>query len=180
MIASGFAALAVVGFHAISVPPQRSPPRTAPLVSSVAVDITDDGGVLKTVLKKGSGAVPTRGCTVEVHYDGTLAATGAAFDSSRERGKTFKFELGLRQVIAGWDVCLASMQVGELAKLSCKPQYAYGPEGSPPAIPPSATLDFEVELISFREPVEKVEARDPNVIDYDDLALMMDLDDDDW
>ena len=177
---AGFVALAVVGFHAMPVPARPPSPRATKLVASEAVDITDDGGVLKTVLKAGSGAVPTRGCTVEVHYDGTLAATGAVFDSSRKRGKTFKFDLGLRQVIAGWDLGLASMQVGELAKLTCKPQYAYGPDGSPPAIPPSATLDFEVELISFREPAEKVEACDPNTIDYDDLALMMDMDDDDW
>ena len=58
------------------------------------LDLVGDGGVLKRVLQAGSGESPVKGTTVEVHYDGTLLATGARFDSSRERGKTFKFTLG--------------------------------------------------------------------------------------
>ena len=59
-----------------------------------SIDLVGDGGVLKAVLQPGSGEQPTRGATVEVHYEGTLAETGAVFDSSRARGKTFKFTLG--------------------------------------------------------------------------------------
>lgn len=139
------------------------------------IDISGDGGVLKTVERAGSGDVPERGSYCEVHYVGR--ALSRIFDSSRKRNKTFKFELGFREVIAGWDIGVASMQVGELATLTCSPQYAYGSEGSPPEIPPGATLTFEVELLSVTPPKEEVAAKDPNDIDYDDLMLLMDMED---
>ena len=145
-----------------------------------SIDLSGDGGVLKETLRLGSGPQPERGSRVEVHYEGRLA-DGTLFDSSRRSGgKSFKFDLGFRQVIAGWDIALAAMQVGEMAKLTLAPQYGYGQEGDPPKIPQSATLTFEVELLSMIEPQEEVEARDPNAIDFDDLMLMADLDDDDW
>ena len=109
-----------------------------------------DGGVLKRVLRPGSGAPPGKGDTVEVHYDGTLLATGAKFDSSRERGKTFKFTLGEGKVIGGWEVGVGSMKPGEMSVLTCAPAYAYGDKGIPPIIPASASLQFEVELLSVK------------------------------
>ena len=117
-----------------------------------AQDLVGDGGVLKTVLRPGSGERPSRGATVEVHYEGKLAETGAVFDSSRARGKTFRFTLGEGKVIGGWEVGLSSMAVGELSTLECSPQYAYGAKGIPPMIPPSSTLRFEVELVSVQLP----------------------------
>ena len=90
---------------------------------------------------------------MEVHYEGKLVDTGAVFDSSRARGKTFKFTLGEGKVIGGWEVGLSTMQVGELATLTCAPQYAYGAKGIPPMIPPLASLTFEVELIGVQLPV---------------------------
>ena len=120
--------------------------------SAPAVDLVGDGGVLKTVMTPGDGEKPSRGTTVEVHYEGRLAETGAVFDSSRARGKTFKFTLGEGKVIGGWEVGLSSMAVGEMATLECAPQYAYGAKGIPPMIPPSSTLRFEVELISIQQP----------------------------
>lgn len=116
------------------------------------LDLVGDGGVLKTVEQPGGGATPPRGSSVEVHYEGTLADTGAVFDSSRARGKPFKFTLGEGKVIGGWEVGVSSMQPGEKATLTCSPQYAYGAKGIPPMIPPSATLRFEVELLSFAAP----------------------------
>ncbi len=71
------------------------------------------------------------------------------FDSSVTRGTTFKFELGRGAVIRGWDDGFATMRRGEKAFLQCAPEYAYGAAGSPPKIPPNATLRFEVELIGF-------------------------------
>lgn len=121
------------------------------------MDLVGDGGVLKEVLRQGTGVQPPRGTTVEVHYEGTLADTGAVFDSSRARGKTFKFTLGEGKVIGGWEVGLSTMRAGELATLTCLPQYAYGVKGIPPMIPPSATLRFEVELVSVTLP--KAEAQ---------------------
>uniref|UniRef100_A0A3Q2NUQ9 peptidylprolyl isomerase n=1 Tax=Fundulus heteroclitus TaxID=8078 RepID=A0A3Q2NUQ9_FUNHE len=115
-------------------------------------DITakKDGGVLKLVKREGTGAeFPMTGDKVFVHYVGTLL-DGTHFDSSRDRGEKFSFELGKGQVIKAWDVGVATMRVGELCQLICKPEYAYGSAGNPPKIPPNATLVFEVELFEFR------------------------------
>lgn len=114
-------------------------------------DITPkkDGGVLKLVKREGTGTeLPMTGDKVFVHYVGTLL-DGTHFDSSRDRGEKFSFELGKGQVIKAWDIGVATMKVGELCQLICKPEYAYGSAGSPPKIPPNATLVFEVELFDF-------------------------------
>lgn len=114
-------------------------------------DITPkkDGGVLKLVKREGTGAeLPMTGDKVFVHYVGTLL-DGTPFDSSRERGEKFSFEIGKGQVIKAWDLGVATMKVGELSQLICKPEYAYGTAGSPPKIPPNATLVFQVELFEF-------------------------------
>lgn len=115
-------------------------------------DITPkkDGGVLKLVKREGTGTEnPMIGDKVFVHYVGTLL-DGTHFDSSRDRGEKFSFELGKGQVIKAWDIGVATMKVGELCQIICKPEYAYGSAGSPPKIPPNATLVFEVELFEFR------------------------------
>lgn len=114
-------------------------------------DITSkkDGGVLKLVKREGTGTeLPMTGDKVFVHYVGTLL-DGTHFDSSRDRGEKFSFELGKGQVIKAWDIGVATMKVGELIQLICKPEYAYGAAGSPPKIPPNATLVFEIELFDF-------------------------------
>ncbi|XP_076127157.1 peptidyl-prolyl cis-trans isomerase FKBP4 isoform X1 [Alosa pseudoharengus] len=114
-------------------------------------DITPkkDGGVLKLLKKEGTGSeFPMTGDKVFVHYVGTLL-DGSKFDSSRDRGEKFSFELGKGQVIKAWDIGVATMRVGEVSQLICKPEYAYGAAGSPPKIPPNATLVFEVELFEF-------------------------------
>ncbi|MCJ8733604.1 hypothetical protein PDJAM_G00225440 [Pangasius djambal] len=114
-------------------------------------DITPkkDGGVLKLVKREGTGTEsPMTGDKVFVHYVGTLL-DGTQFDSSRDRGEKFSFELGKGQVIKAWDIGVATMRIGEICQLICKPEYAYGSAGSPPKIPPSATLVFQVELFDF-------------------------------
>merc|ERR1719159_894079 len=92
---------------------------------------------------------PKKGDEVEVHYVGTLESDGSQFDSSRDRGQPFKFTLGRGQVIKGWDLGVATMKKGEVAKFTLAPEFAYGESGSPPKIPENATLVFEVELISW-------------------------------
>lgn len=74
---------------------------------------------------------------------------GTKFDSSKDRGKPFEFVLGGGQVIKGWDEGVAQMTKGEIAFLTCSPDYAYGSRGVPGTIPPNATLIFEVELLGW-------------------------------
>ena len=89
---------------------------------------------------------PKTGQTAVVHYTGTLD-NGNVFDSSRTRGKPFKFSVGKGEVIRGWDEGVAKMSVGQRAKLICSPDFAYGSRGHPGIIPPNSQLTFDVELL---------------------------------
>ncbi|WP_437517090.1 FKBP-type peptidyl-prolyl cis-trans isomerase [Sorangium sp. So ce1099] len=100
-------------------------------------------------VKEGTGAEAKPGQTVTVHYVGTLT-NGNKFDSSRDRGQGFSFNLGAGQVIKGWDQGVAGMKIGGIRKLTIPPELGYGARGFPPVIPPNSTLLFEVELLSVR------------------------------
>jgi FKBP-type peptidyl-prolyl cis-trans isomerase len=113
-----------------------------------AADTPRADGLVITVLKPGSGPAAKSGDTVHVHYVGTLT-DGSKFDSSRDRGQPFTFELGKGQVIKGWDRGVVGMQVGEMRKLVIPPHLGYGERGHPPVIPAAATLVFEVELMGI-------------------------------
>jgi len=101
-------------------------------------------------LVSGSGAAPKKGDLVTVHYTGAFE-NGEKFDSSVDRDEPFAFVLGTRQVIAGWDLGVARMKVGDKVKLTIPGHLAYGQEGYPGAIPPNATLIFVVELLGISE-----------------------------
>ena len=103
-----------------------------------------------TTQKQGTGELVPKGVKVKVHYTGTLM-NGTKFDSSRDRGAPFEFLLGAGHVIKGWDEGVQKMKVGERAIIICPPDYAYGARGFPPVIPPSSTLKFDVEVLSFGE-----------------------------
>ena len=96
----------------------------------------------------GTGATAVAGNMVKVHYSGFLTS-GEKFDSSRDRGEPFSFPLGAGQVIKGWDEGVAGMKVGGQRQLRIPPELGYGAAGAGGAIPPNATLIFDVELLGI-------------------------------
>lgn len=101
-------------------------------------------GLVYESLKDGTGAQPNAQSNVQVHYRGTLA-DGREFDSSYKRGEPATFPLN--RVIPCWTEGVAKMREGGKAKLTCPPEIAYGSRGAGSAVPPNATLTFEVELL---------------------------------
>ncbi|TMH40244.1 MAG: FKBP-type peptidyl-prolyl cis-trans isomerase [Betaproteobacteria bacterium] len=97
----------------------------------------------------GTGSEAAAGQQVSVHYTGWLM-NGNKFDSSKDRGRAFVFSLGRGEVIRGWDEGVSGMKVGGKRKLTIPPDLGYGARGAGGAIPPNATLLFEVELLGVR------------------------------
>ena len=115
-------------------------------------------GLDATLLERGYGRRAIAGDMVEVHYTGWLFdpnaenERGGKFDSSVDRDQPFEFPLGAGRVIQGWDRGVECMLIGENRLLKIAPDLAYGARGYPGAIPPSATLLFEVKLLDARGP----------------------------
>jgi peptidylprolyl isomerase len=115
--------------------------------------VTTSSGLQTIDTKAGTGASPRAGQTAVVHYTGWLyenGTKGAKFDSSVDRGQPFEFPLGQGRVIKGWDEGVASMKVGGKRTLIIPPQLGYGVRGAGGAIPPNATLMFDVELLGLK------------------------------
>lgn len=111
--------------------------------------IKNENGFIVEVLKEGAGQEAKNNDTIAVHYVGTFE-DGAKFDSSIDRGEAFVFVLGEGRVIKGWDLGVLGMKIGEKRKLTVPGDLAYGSVGRPGAIPPNATLIFEVELLAIK------------------------------
>ncbi len=105
-------------------------------------------GVKIAHLVHGTGASPKTSDSVKVHYRGVLA-DGREFDSSYKRNAPATFPLG--RVIPCWTEALQKMKVGGKATLTCPPATAYGDRGAGAAVPPNATLSFEVELLAIEK-----------------------------
>ncbi len=111
-------------------------------------EITTPTGLKYEDLVEGTGDSAKAGQMISVHYTGWLT-DGKKFDSSKDRGQPFPFALGQGQVIKGWDEGVQGMKVGGKRKLTIPPQLGYGSRGAGGAIPPGATLVFEVELLKI-------------------------------
>ena len=108
-----------------------------------------DSGLRYKVLQKGNGKKAEKGNMVSVHYKGQLA-DGTVFDSSYKRNQPLDFQVGVGQVIAGWDEGICLLNVGDKARLVIPSDLGYGSAGAGGVIPPNATLVFDVELMDVK------------------------------
>jgi peptidylprolyl isomerase len=97
---------------------------------------------------EGDGPVAKAGDTVSVHYVGVAFSSGEEFDASWNRGAPLKFQLGVGQVIAGWDQGVQGMKVGGRRQLTIPARLAYGDSGAGAAIKPGETLIFVCDLVA--------------------------------
>ncbi len=115
-------------------------------------------GLTMRKLENGYGRAAVAGDLASVHYTGWLFdetapdGRGKKFDSSVDRGQEFQFPLGAGRVIRGWDEGVVGMLIGEKRELRIAPELGYGDRGAGSAIPPGATLLFEVELMGLQGP----------------------------
>ena len=146
IIRTACAAVAAAIFTPLAV--QMASAQTAgkkPMTTASGLQIIDS--------KEGTGATPKTGQTCVMHYTGWLyenGQKGKKFDSSVDRNEPFEFPIGQRRVIAGWDEGVASMKVGGKRTLIIPPELGYGARGAGGAIPPNATLMFDVELLAVK------------------------------
>jgi peptidylprolyl isomerase len=101
-----------------------------------------------TDIWEGDGPVASAGDKIQVHYVGVAFSTGEEFDASWDRGEALGFQLGVGQVIAGWDQGVQGMKVGGRRKLVIPPDLAYGDRGAGRSIAPGETLIFVCDLVS--------------------------------
>ena len=108
-----------------------------------------NSGLYWVVNQEGKGDKPASGTKIRAHYAGRLLSNDQKFDSSYDRGEPIQFEVGVGQVIKGWDQALSNMRKGEKRTLIIPPELAYGSRGAGGVIPPNAWLVFDVELVDF-------------------------------
>jgi peptidylprolyl isomerase len=139
MVAAMFAAAALVPATALAQTPGKT--------------MTTASGLQMIDTTVGTGASPKPGQTRVMHYTGWLyegGQKGKKFDSSVDRNEPFEFPIGQHRVIAGWDEGVATMKVGGKRTLIIPPALGYGARGAGGAIPPNATLMFDVELLAVK------------------------------
>lgn len=105
-------------------------------------------GIVYETIHEGTGPELKPGQTLRAHYEGKLK-TGEVFDTTKTRKQPMLFTLTEADLIKGWVEGLPGMRVGEIRRMTVPPEMGYGKEGRAPAVPPNATLVFEVELIDI-------------------------------
>jgi FKBP-type peptidyl-prolyl cis-trans isomerase len=148
------AAAIIFALTAVFVVAQSTPKKSAAPNTNSPTRVTGDGvktnsGLIYWDIRVGNGQVAKEGSHVRVHYTGWLT-TGKKFDSSVDAGKPYDFTIGNGQVIKGWEEGVAGMKVGGKRQLRIPPQLAYGESGYPGAIPPNATLVFDIQLLGVQ------------------------------
>ena len=139
-----------INTKSVSVVNQSTPtPSKLIAMENTENQVTTASGLKYVEIAEGTGETPTKGQTVSVHYTGTLE-NGKKFDSSRDRNQPFEFQIGEGQVIKGWDEGLSTMKPGGRRKLIIPADLGYGARGAGGAIPPNATLIFDVELLKIK------------------------------
>ena len=140
-------------FRITSVPRRSGVRMTIIDVGSVAGPDVLPPGIEKEVLRSPLPAAKRAydGSIVTVHFSMSLA-NGTLLHDSR-KGEPLEFTMGVQpsQAVLGWDLALREMRIGELVRLRCAPEFAYGARGAPPLVPPDATLVFELELLKLRD-----------------------------
>ncbi len=106
-----------------------------------------ESGLRYQIIQKGTGKKAEKGNQVSVHYKGQLA-DGTVFDSSYKRNQPLDFQVGVGQVISGWDEGIQLLSVGDKARFVIPSDLGYGSRGAGGAIPPDAILVFDVELVA--------------------------------
>ena len=145
IIRTAVAAMAAAVSTPIAVQMASAQAAGKPMTTASGLQIIDS--------KVGTGASPKSGQTCVMHYTGWLyenGQKGKKFDSSVDRNEPFEFKIGQRQVIAGWDEGVGSMNVGGKRTLIIPPALGYGARGAGGVIPPNATLMFDVELLAVK------------------------------
>jgi len=123
---------------------------TKAAMDKIAAGYTETASGLRyKVLQEGNGKQAEKGNNVSVHYKGQLV-DGTVFDSSYDRKQPIDFQVGIGQVIAGWDEGLLLLKVGDKARFVIPSNLAYGSQGAGGVIPPDATLIFDVELMNVK------------------------------
>ena len=117
------------------------------------INITEDGGVKKKIIKEGTGAQAVEGSEVQVNYIGRNK-DNKIFDQTK--GEPFKFKIGDHQVIKGWEIGVKTMKIGEKSEFILSPEYAYGDRKMSDLIPENSTLIFEIELLKVEIPKKPI------------------------
>jgi peptidylprolyl isomerase len=140
------AAIATVAVAAVAAP-------MSAFAQTKGKSMTTPSGLQIIDTQEGTGASPKPGQTCVMHYTGWLyenGQKGKKFDSSVDRNEPFEFPIGMKRVIAGWDEGVSTMKVGGKRTLIIPPALGYGARGAGGAIPPNATLMFDVELLAVK------------------------------